>query len=250
MGGQVLAGVSAVEEHGAPSWFEMHTQGSPTACSFDADVLGLDVTAITDSHALRYSVLRRPGQERGLAGICDDAEVRAEGEASHWAISWEVDGVDAAAAVVAELAAPSTGDRMTAPTAGLPSSPTPRGHRPCSAPGHRAAGRTDRDAGVPASGWQAAMSEPEAAEVDLEQARHIDALPIGSERRSFAGGFPTHCTWPRGHLFPTARCTAPRGPSATWTASSSGTERSMGSIAQWHLVSWRGTTRLAKQSAP
>lgn len=96
-------GFSVIEEHGAPSWFELHTLDYAGALAFYRDVFGFDVTPISDTDQFRYSVLRHPGEEAELAGICDDQGVLAEGQGSHWAIYWEVDSVDDAAATVARL---------------------------------------------------------------------------------------------------------------------------------------------------
>ncbi len=52
-----------------------------------------DVPCDTDTDQFRYGVVRRPGEETELAGICDDRGVLPEVEGSHWAIYWEVDDV-------------------------------------------------------------------------------------------------------------------------------------------------------------
>ncbi len=96
-------GFPVVEEHGAPSWFELHTLDYTGALAFYADVFGFEVTSISDTDQFRYSVLRRPGEETELAGICDDQGVLPEGEGSHWAIYWEVDSVDDAVHAVGRL---------------------------------------------------------------------------------------------------------------------------------------------------
>lgn len=96
-------GFSVVEEHGAPSWFELHTLDYAGALAFYRHVFGFEVTSVSDTDQFRYSVLRRPGDETELAGICDDRNVVPEGERSYWAIYWEVDSVDDATATVARL---------------------------------------------------------------------------------------------------------------------------------------------------
>ena len=92
-----------VEEHGAPSWFELHSLAYPGALSFYRDAFGFDVIPISDNDQFRYSVWQRPGEETELAGVCDDQGVLPEGETSHWAIYWEVDDVDDAVGAVSRL---------------------------------------------------------------------------------------------------------------------------------------------------
>ena len=96
-------GFSVVEEHGAPSWFELHTGQYAEALTFYREVFGFDVTTVSDSDEFRYSTLRRPGEETELGGVCDDRAVLADGEPAHWLIYWEVDDVDAAVDQVAAL---------------------------------------------------------------------------------------------------------------------------------------------------
>ena len=96
-------GGSVVEEHGAPSWFELHTGDYAGALTFYRDVFGFEATTVSDSDEFRYSTLRRPGGEVDLAGICDDTSLVPNHETAHWAIYWEVDDVDAGVATVETL---------------------------------------------------------------------------------------------------------------------------------------------------
>lgn len=97
------SGFSVLEEHGAPSWFELHTRDHAGAVAFYRDVFDFEIGTVGDSAQFRYSTLRRPGADDDLAGVCDDDGVLPEDQAAHWAIYWEVDDVDAAAARVEEL---------------------------------------------------------------------------------------------------------------------------------------------------
>ncbi|MGH9102404.1 MAG: VOC family protein [Acidimicrobiales bacterium] len=96
-------GFGVVEEHGAPSWFELHTGDYAGALAFYRRVFGLDASAVSDSDEFRYSTLRRPGEEADLAGVCDDSSVLRDDEAAHWAIYWQVDDVDASVAKLRSL---------------------------------------------------------------------------------------------------------------------------------------------------
>jgi uncharacterized protein len=96
-------GFAVVEEHGAPSWFELHTGDYAGALAFYREVFGFEVNAISDSDEFRYSTVRRPGEETDLAGICDDRKAISAGDTSHWAIYWEVDDVDAGVSKVEAL---------------------------------------------------------------------------------------------------------------------------------------------------
>ncbi len=96
-------GFAAVEEDGAPSWFELHTRDQAGALAFYRTVFGLAVDTVSDTDEFRYSTLRRPDGEVALAGICDDSGVLPDDEPPYWAIYWEVDDVDAGVARVGAL---------------------------------------------------------------------------------------------------------------------------------------------------
>lgn len=96
-------GFAVVEEHGAPSWFELHTRDHADALAFYRNVFGFAVDTVSDTDEFRYSTLRRPGAGAELAGICDDSRVLPDDEPSYWAVYWEVDDVDAGVARVEAL---------------------------------------------------------------------------------------------------------------------------------------------------
>ncbi|HEY5025963.1 MAG TPA: VOC family protein [Acidimicrobiales bacterium] len=96
-------GFTVLNEHGAPSWFELHTRDHAAAVSFYRSVYHWETTTIGDSDEFRYAVMRNPDGEDELAGIMDAASFLPEGVPSHWSVYWEVDDADAAIAKVKTL---------------------------------------------------------------------------------------------------------------------------------------------------
>ena len=95
-------GFTTLEEHGAPSWFELHAADYDAAVAFYTSVFGLEVEVIADSDEFRYSTLTGAGGVQ-LAGIADASSWPSAANGSTWLVYWEVDDVDAAAAKVAAL---------------------------------------------------------------------------------------------------------------------------------------------------
>jgi uncharacterized protein len=91
-------GFTVLNEHGAPSWFELHTRDYPAAVDFYRSVFRWETDQIGDSDEFRYSTMRDPSQEGELAGIMDAASWLPQGAPAQWSIYWEVDDVDAAVA--------------------------------------------------------------------------------------------------------------------------------------------------------
>jgi uncharacterized protein len=96
-------GFTVLEEHGAPSWFELYTRDFAPALTFYRSLFGFETTAVGDTDAFRYSTVRVPGTEVELAGIMDAGSFLPEGTSSHWITYWEVDDCDAASARVSAL---------------------------------------------------------------------------------------------------------------------------------------------------
>jgi predicted enzyme related to lactoylglutathione lyase len=91
-------GFTVLGEHGAPSWFELHTEAHATAVAFYRSVFGWDTTVMGDSDEFRYTTMRDPGGGEDLAGIMDAAMILPAGVSAHWSTFWEVDDARAAAA--------------------------------------------------------------------------------------------------------------------------------------------------------
>ncbi len=96
-------GFSVLNEHGAPSWFELHTSQHATAVAFYRSVFRWETNTVGDSDEFRYTTMRDPDGEGELAGIMDAASFLPEGVLSHWSIYWEVDDADATVAKVNAL---------------------------------------------------------------------------------------------------------------------------------------------------
>jgi predicted enzyme related to lactoylglutathione lyase len=96
-------GFTVLNEHGAPSWFELQTRDHATAVSFYRSVFHWDTNTVSDSDEFRYSTMREPGADQELAGIMDAARFLPDGESANWAIYWEVDDADETVASVEAL---------------------------------------------------------------------------------------------------------------------------------------------------
>ena len=90
-----FAGFTTLGEPGTPSWFELHTPDHAGALAFYAEVFGWEYDTVADTDEFRYTMVRDPEGDMGMAGIMDSRNDLAEGEAAFWAIYWEVADVDA-----------------------------------------------------------------------------------------------------------------------------------------------------------
>ncbi|HUY98326.1 MAG TPA: VOC family protein [Verrucomicrobiae bacterium] len=98
-----FCGFTILGEHGAPSWFELHTRDHARAVSFYRTVFGWDTNIIADTDQFRYTTMRDPGGDGELAGIMDATAELADGAPAGWSVYWEVDDTDAAVARVQAL---------------------------------------------------------------------------------------------------------------------------------------------------
>ena len=89
-----FTGFSVVGEPGTPSWFELHTSDHAGAVSFYRDVLGFEVSPVSDTDEFRYSTFRVPGLDEDLGGLMDSRRWVPDGGA-HWDIYWAADDVAA-----------------------------------------------------------------------------------------------------------------------------------------------------------
>jgi predicted enzyme related to lactoylglutathione lyase len=96
-------GFTVLGEHGAPSWFELHTRDHATAVAFYRSVFRWDTNTVGDSDQFRYTTMRDPGGEGELAGIMDATAFLPDGVPAHWSVYWEVDDAGAAVAKVKAL---------------------------------------------------------------------------------------------------------------------------------------------------
>jgi predicted enzyme related to lactoylglutathione lyase len=96
-------GFTVLNEHSAPSWFELHTRDYAAAVAFYRSVFRWDTDTIGDSDEFRYTTMRDPSGEGEWAGIMDATAFLPEGVPAHWSVYWEVDDADATVAKVKAL---------------------------------------------------------------------------------------------------------------------------------------------------
>ena len=96
-------GFTVLNEHGAPSWFELLTRDHAAAVDFYRNVFHWQTNAVGDSDEFRYTTMSDPRGEGDLAGIMDAAGFLAPDAPSHWSIYWEVDDAMAVVKRVKEL---------------------------------------------------------------------------------------------------------------------------------------------------
>jgi uncharacterized protein len=96
-------GFTVLNEHGAPSWFELHTRDFAKAVSFYTSVWGWETDTIGDTDEFRYLTVRNPDGEGEVAGVMDASGFLPADQGPHWKIYWEVDDVDASVAKVTSL---------------------------------------------------------------------------------------------------------------------------------------------------
>jgi predicted enzyme related to lactoylglutathione lyase len=100
---RTFPGITVLEEHGAPSWFELFTRDHAAAVAFYRDVFRWETDAVADSDEFRYTTMRDPSGGGELAGVMDATAFLPEGVPAHWSVYWEVDDVPAAVAQVEAL---------------------------------------------------------------------------------------------------------------------------------------------------
>jgi predicted enzyme related to lactoylglutathione lyase len=96
-------GFTVLNEHGAPSWFELLTRDYATAVAFYRSVYQWEIDTVGDSDDFRYCTMRNPDGEGELAGIGDARSFLPAAVPDHWSIYWETDDADAGVARVKAL---------------------------------------------------------------------------------------------------------------------------------------------------
>lgn len=122
-------GFTVLGEHGAPSWFELHTRDHAGAVAFYRTVFGWDTVAAGDTDEFRYTMARPPTGEGEVAGVMDAAQWLPEGAPSYWTVYWEVDDVDAVVAKALELGGSVTEEAQDTPYGRLAGLADPAGAR-------------------------------------------------------------------------------------------------------------------------
>ena len=96
-------GCSALNEHGAPSWFELFTRDFAGALDFYRSVFSWKIEIEGDTDEFRYATLRDPDSGDQLAGVMDASAFLPESVPAHWSVYWDVEAVDAAVSRVKTL---------------------------------------------------------------------------------------------------------------------------------------------------
>ncbi|HLM95891.1 MAG TPA: VOC family protein [Acidimicrobiales bacterium] len=120
-------GFTVLNEHGAPSWFELHTRDHATAVAFYRSVFGWDTDTVGDSDEFRYTTMRDPSGDGELAGIMDASAFLPEGAPAHWSVYWEVDDSDRTVAKVKALGGSVVMDAVDTPYGRLATVADPAG---------------------------------------------------------------------------------------------------------------------------
>jgi uncharacterized protein len=120
-------GFTVLNEHGAPSFFELHTRDHATAVAFYRSVFHWDTDAVGDSDEFRYTTMRDPGGEGELAGIMDATAFLPDGVPAHWSVYWAVDNADATVAKVKALGGSVVADAVDTPYGRLATVADPAG---------------------------------------------------------------------------------------------------------------------------
>lgn len=94
-------GFGALDEVGAPAWFELHTRDYDASVAFYRTVFGWDAHAASDTPEFRYTTLGEG--ESARAGIMDASGFLPDGVPAHWSVYFRVEDVDATLAKAVEL---------------------------------------------------------------------------------------------------------------------------------------------------
>ena len=91
----MFPGFAAVDEHGAPGWFELFTRDFTGALEFYRSVFGWKTELEGDTDEFRYATLRDGDSGDQRAGVMDASAFLPKGVPAHWSVYWQVDDVDA-----------------------------------------------------------------------------------------------------------------------------------------------------------
>ena len=108
-------GLTELDVHGTPGWFELFTRDHAAALAFYADVFGWKFEMVGDTDEFRYATMANPEGPGELAGVMDASSFLPEGKGSYWSIYWAVDDVDATIAKATSL-----GGRVVQPAEDTP----------------------------------------------------------------------------------------------------------------------------------
>jgi predicted enzyme related to lactoylglutathione lyase len=95
-------GYEVADEHGAPSWCELHTRDHAAAIAFYEAAFGWTTRVEGDTDEFRYSTLVDADGEQH-AGVMDASAWLPDGVPSHWSVYFRTDDLDATLTQVTEL---------------------------------------------------------------------------------------------------------------------------------------------------
>ena len=122
-------GFTVLNEHGAPSWFELQTRDHAAVVAFYRTVFGWETDVVGDTDEFRYTTVRNPEGEGEVAGIMDATSFLPADSPAYWAVFWEVDDARAMAEQAARLGATVTIDARDTPYGQLAQLTDPTGAR-------------------------------------------------------------------------------------------------------------------------
>jgi len=96
-------GFSVLDEHGAPSWFELFTRDFARALDFYRSAFRWETDVVGDTDEFRYATVRNPAGAGEVAGVMDVTAFLPEAVPAHWSVYWHVDDIDATVAAVRRL---------------------------------------------------------------------------------------------------------------------------------------------------
>lgn len=96
-------GFTVLDEHGSPSWFELHSSDHATALDFYRSVFGWGYTTVSDTDEFRYTTFHPGSGGTEFGGIMDGRRWRTPDTPDVWDVYWEVDDCRAAVARAAAL---------------------------------------------------------------------------------------------------------------------------------------------------
>jgi predicted enzyme related to lactoylglutathione lyase len=123
-----FAGFSVLEEHGAPSWFELYTRDHARAVDFYQQAFSLNAVAMSESNDFRYSTFT-DAEGALLAGVMDASSFLPEDVPAHWITYWEVNDIVQSCVRVKELGGSVIDDVTDSPYGRIATVADPTGAR-------------------------------------------------------------------------------------------------------------------------
>jgi uncharacterized protein len=124
---RAFPGFTVLGEHGAPSWFELHTGDYAGALDFYRGVFHWQIDTVGDTDEFRYSTMQDPDSDDPLAGIMDAGGFLPDGATPYWTVYWEVDDVDSSITTLKALGGSVVADAQDTPYGRMATAADPAG---------------------------------------------------------------------------------------------------------------------------